>query len=1551
MENTPCDVLAFAETHVAAPSVPQEQQQLRQMGFRSTWTPAAPTTGKGTSGGTAIFSRPSLHISSVEAAVQGKPNIEPLQSADDWTAILLTLKGLTLIIAVVYLTDGLGIRGGNLNKLAQISQMLIALGLPFIINGDYNCTPEEVLQSGWPHLIHAEPLTPWGTTSTCSNGARLIDFCLISPVLRPLLALLPDHEAPWTPHTGLLLAIKANPVELQIRKLSSPPSFHLNEICWEPADPDEWWRQCMCYVSWQEHPPSLPHVHRVALGAQLDQALSQELGDRLWRWSRASELFHYSRAGDDLHLTSTAARLSRPKVVTMPLFPATRSPWVLTNEPVARWWNHVAARLQDLQVLKQRGTGQLQQKHLCDTLSTAERQRPTVQTCGQTDPEAEHEQDEQNLFGIELERCGTLDHQQLQELQSFAGQRARTYYRKLQYEGSKAFETWALEASTKSGKQLHNYLKKDLKQPALPEEVLTPEKGLVTPQDIMKNREDFWRGKWLRDVEQTQSFGQRLQEARLQILRQEPEPEPPCPWDADHLRTILKTYKPEAGQGADGWSIPALQALPKASHHCLVQIVETIYNHVLWPWQCLFSIVAMLAKAEGKGERPIALVNMLARIFEKMVRPVVSSWSKEAAGFWDHAIAGSSALRSGLMANILDEAARAKSQDTATLYVDMEKFYDTISLTKLLQLCLQVGFPGRPLILSLMLYAGPRIIRASGNVGQIFVASTGLLAGAGSATDQARAFLYQLLDESHKIFPKQPIAQYVDDLRQRAEGHAFQVLLDFPPAATHLLQGLIDLGLVLSSKTTVVASCRKLGRNLVKRLTAEGFPVNFATSTRDLGLDSSAGTSRARKIAQKRRKQGRLKLFRLRPLARKIRRGSHFYSTSIYPTSTYGHQAFGTPPSVLRRIRAEAAQATGYDFPGQCTTTIVQLFYGDRDPAIRLRVEIVSEWLRFWYHHPALRLSLVRSWLVLRDRLVGLPANRRWYHVRGHISATIATLLDLNWQPKAPSLWFDQEGFGWKMSDSFFDLEAICQAIAKAAVEKEWSRASHHFCGGGAEDTIDFTPLRRHLQSLRKKQDYQSAGLLIASVSGALWPRARRVAAGYDIPDTCPRCQDGPETMMHRVWLCRCNTSQDASVQSAFDDTQHLVSKAKKDDELGGPQAVLWLRGLLPAPWTDYPVKNIPEDELVFAVGSAAQQDIFPIPASEFFVDGSGSTSDPRSRRGGWGVAWLTQNDQALREFSGGYFGPLQGDKQTVPRAELSAVLFLLRATEGPIQIWSDCTYVVSGMAKKRFLIPQGKNQDLWFSVSRALAARGEGFVRVDWTKAHPTPKEIIKYSLGPDRVLGNAIADELAKKAANLHEPSSCIFDDADAIAWAVQKRILAATALAIEADPSQKFARPRPPEPRRAKKARLLNDSGHALCRVGKMWVCKTCHKQTGATKLMAWLKREKCLGQVQQTSSSSRPAPVSQTIVVGHQTLHSSHHLAYFRQVYWCWKCGYFTRDVPGQKSHALNLTQPCTGSPTRAGTNLLSRLRKGLSPRAGMNWPGETIPGQDFPVEPP
>ena len=107
-------------------------------------------------------------------------------------------------------------------------------------------------------------------------------------------------------------------------------------------------------------------------------------------------------------------------------------------------------------------------------------------------------------------------------------------------------------------------------------------------------------------------------------------------------------------------------------------------------------------------------------------------------------------------------------------------------------------------------------------------------------------------------------------------------------------------------------------------------------------------------------------------------------------------------------------------------------------------------------------------------------------------------------------------------------------------------------------------------------------------------------------------------------------------------------------------------------------------------------------------------------------------------------------ESATVPVAELLAVIFLVERSVGPIHIHSDCKYVCAGKHKLTQRTKRGAHVTLWTRLQQALS-RHQGTVEISWCKAHITADSFHQFGTTPEILVGNAVADALAKKGASV--------------------------------------------------------------------------------------------------------------------------------------------------------------------------------------------------------
>ena len=159
------------------------EQQLARMearakaaGYKATLCPALPTSAGSTSAGVGIGGRSCIGMGNAE------PRFGSVIPHVLWPGHLVcahfdaVLKG-GLLCFSPYLVHGLGLHGVNLEILRAIGIAACNWGGPFLVGGDFNLEPGELISSGWLGLIGAQVVAP--SCNTCTIGAgSCIDFFL-----------------------------------------------------------------------------------------------------------------------------------------------------------------------------------------------------------------------------------------------------------------------------------------------------------------------------------------------------------------------------------------------------------------------------------------------------------------------------------------------------------------------------------------------------------------------------------------------------------------------------------------------------------------------------------------------------------------------------------------------------------------------------------------------------------------------------------------------------------------------------------------------------------------------------------------------------------------------------------------------------------------------------------------------------------------------------------------------------------------------------------------------------------------------------------------------------------------------------------------------------------------------------------------------------------------------------------------------------------------------------------------------------------------------------
>jgi len=275
------------ETHLRGNALSRARRDRNKYGYRSFVCPAEPTGRGGTHGGTWILVQRSLdsHASLPGSQVVGGV---PQLIGDMWSAAVVRMQGFDLVLVSLYMDDGLGASGANIDRLNSLATFLLQLKVPYIVLGDWNMEPPELHLVRWPQYIRGTVVQPRGVAITCTTGkGRLLDYAVVSSSLAPYFSLEPDMDSPWAPHQGLVGNLSLKFKTSMLRKQVTPAPMI------EAQGPDRPWSEF-----WEASASAV--CEQVSFPVD-SRSCCDRLTQQFARFSRAFELVLRSRAtaGED----------------------------------------------------------------------------------------------------------------------------------------------------------------------------------------------------------------------------------------------------------------------------------------------------------------------------------------------------------------------------------------------------------------------------------------------------------------------------------------------------------------------------------------------------------------------------------------------------------------------------------------------------------------------------------------------------------------------------------------------------------------------------------------------------------------------------------------------------------------------------------------------------------------------------------------------------------------------------------------------------------------------------------------------------------------------------------------------------------------------------------------------------------------------------------------------------------------------------------------------------------------------------------------------------
>lgn len=1587
-------VLLICEHHLDSRRMPSALKEVHTWNRRAHFS-LAQTTGlhvSATSGGQMLLSRPFLGCQQFDEKIVQQILPREAWQAPRWTASVLRTKGVSILLVVVYLRTAEGLSEANLAIISQLGLLALSFRGQVIMVGDWQITPEQMATTALirksAFVIH----TAVGADATCKAGpGRLIDFVLATPAISPYLLVTADFDVPWKDHVGIRISFPARLRAYNIPTLCPPrPLPPLPLVDGHREFDGEVWTQAERIAA--------AHIQRKAPGSQI-------LGCSDDMFS-AMQLNHRS-AGQKLCLAATTVEaytcvlgglapaqctpyLGRGGFPHVTLKPVVGRQYLASkySAPAADFWANIEANLEWL--LKCGGS----------TLDEPCKAIKSVKLA------VLHLRSRATRFGEFWSRAAApnapahawvnwvsaLTYDQLMcGGQGYTQDRVKLWITRAAAQKAKAISI----KNAQDKKSFRDWLTKDLSTGAAGAHVMVKESASLSHNDISTCQQVFdqwghlwqasysqapavapdaslttwipWRHQLLDMVKATGSNAQRyrmLAQVRDTLRHDQTEVITP-----EQVQQAAKSYPARKAKGADAWDLSLLGALPSQALTGLAEVLTTAHNQVCWPPQMQLNVMSLLPKPQG-GERSVAKTPMLYRVWNIIQMPSIRQWSKDTCPPWDYCSQGRSAAFSCTLRSWVNETARLARKQTASILWDVEKFFDSIHPADVVREGIRFAYPARALLLGLQMHMAPRCLIMQKVASNLMITGRSILAGCNHSCFFARLVMHRPIERmiADTAGTSLRVSSLVDDIAQAALGTLQKVSLSSAVAAVSFCASMKSLRLKLSHKSVIVSSSPKISAHLASVLRKlPGVQVKCADAARDLGVINSASARRNTSIQHSRLSKAGVRLRKIAPLAKTVRAARVLIHTGAVPAAVWGAASLGVSQTVMSKFRSHVAASTGITAAGRCATTAIALAVGPwRDPYVSLPMAQVSMWMDLWKADDQLRVMNVRHWSQLCDDTLHPPDSQgvrrpNWNKVTGPAGATVATLHDLDWDITNVAMWRDSTGQGW-IPDFSRDKQPFVQLVGELAQRKLWKQASQSYLGAGLQDGVSWkasVALHTHLRAkagvppddgvamdeFSEAMDHtdgrcwhaHSLTWLELFMCAGYWTQ-KRASAVHGVSAACPRC-GLPETELHLIWSCSAN---DHIADERVVSTQQYIRQATQG---ASTHPCLWLRGLLPSSLVIVNTPYVQDMQLHF-VGD------YPAgtwPCGLFYSDASGGpfSSLPPIRRCGVGVAVIEQEngmhtDQLFR-LKWGVFAPLVGTAQSVPRAELYAVLVVvLHVQSGPSEIRSDSKVNVDMFAQGQEACLNSVNSDLWQQIWSALTDR-QVQLTFTWVKGHADNADTYEaYNVQPADLYGNLFADKLAERAAVQYQVYT---EDSFAVQWyfalvrKIQERAIVILTSCMQGRGLQRAARVTPALPPLSPSANAIL-SQHRCTLIDKQLHCNTCFQVSpvdsdGRNRWLATscTPNRGLLRAMYAGSSKPTSVPTGTPVRIGRSFVHDTHKLSVFRGLFFCMHCGYHG----SQKAQML--LKPCQRAAAKGWEIRKLDLLKGNLPSGLKRWPNE------------
>eukprot|EP00971_Amphidinium_carterae_P286669 5691342-Amphidinium_carterae.1 len=377
---------------------------------------------------------------------------------------------------------------------------------------------------------------------------------------------------------------------------------------------------------------------------------------------------------------------------------------------------------------------------------------------------------------------------------------------------------WAQEAVLRGGKAAHRFSRPPPPIPQSPVQHGVPLMG----REALQHVQNTWMQIWSEHREAQLPDASRLPDLPEITL--------------DNVQTVCARYRKGRARGVDGLSVRSWAWLPANLLTRLLDMVRLFeQGGQLSSEMC--HLITMLPKPQG-GYRPVALTCSFLRFWGRARLPIMMAWDRERTlrGFWGGK--GRSCSLAAWIHSAAGEAARARGEHSASLFLDLARFFEHVRHTDLWSSAVSCDVPLKLVRLAATLYSLDRAILWQGMLTRPQAVAGTILPGCSLAMPLIKALMYPLILHLQNEFPAVLPTSLVDDLSLTAWGRRVDVQAQLIEAGHYTVAWLAARSLPLSpGKCAVMASNVHLQSAVVRDFADSGFvPVE---SVKHLGVEAS----------------------------------------------------------------------------------------------------------------------------------------------------------------------------------------------------------------------------------------------------------------------------------------------------------------------------------------------------------------------------------------------------------------------------------------------------------------------------------------------------------------------------------------------------------------------------------------------------------------------------------------------------------------------------------------------------------------------------------------